>query len=173
MTLERVKRTPDVYKQEIIEVLLFHELARVQRYPVPLTVMRMAVQHNRTPSPAVTEGVSLIVTHILNANLRIADVAGRYDDDYLIVLPVSEEAGSATVARRLTRLLYGTHPFKNGSQIEIITFTGMTTVAQGAPISAIECLDQVSAALTEARRRAPGSIVAYGQIGKTGPLKQP
>lgn len=171
MTLDRVKRTPDVYKQEIIEVLLFHELARVQRYPVPLTVMRMAVQHNRQPSSQVMEGVNLIVTHVLNANLRIADVAGHYNDDYLIILPVSEEVGSAAVARRLTRLLYGTHPFRNGTQIELITFTGLTTIPQGAPISAIECLDQAAAALAEARRRAPGSIVVFSQIGKTGPLK--
>jgi hypothetical protein len=173
MTLDRLKRSPDVYKQEIIEVLLFHEVARVQRYPVPLSLLRMTVQHNRQAAATVTEGVNLIVSHVLNANLRIADIAGHYGDDYLVILPVTEEAGALSLGRRLTKLLFGTHPFRSGGQIELVTFVGVATFPQGAQVAAIDCLDQVEAALTEARRRAPGAIVTHNQLGKTGPLQAP
>jgi len=170
MTLDRLKRTPDVHKQEIIEVLLFHEVARVQRYPVPLTLIRLSVQHNRQPASSITEAVNLIVTHVLNANLRIADVAGHYDDDYLIILPVTEAPGALALAQRLTKLLYGTHPARNGGQIELTTFMGIATFPQGAQVSAIDSLDRVEAALVEARKRAPGAIVSHNMLGKTGPL---
>ncbi len=170
MTLDRLKRTQDVYKQEIIEVLLFHEVARLQRYPVPLTLLRMAVQHNRQAAASITEGVNQIVTHVLTANMRIADLAGHYDEEYLLVLPVTEETGALSLARRLTKLLYGTHPFRNGGQIELVTFIGLATFPQGVQIAAIDCLDRVGMALTEARRRGAGAIVAHSQLGKTGPL---
>lgn len=171
MTLERLKRTPDVYKQEIIEVLLFHEVARVQRYPVPLSLLRLSVQHDRQPSSSVTEGINVMVSHVLNANLRIADIAGHYDNDYLLILPVTEEPGALALARRITKLLFGTHPFRNGGQIDLVTFLGVATFPQGAQVAAIDCLDRVEAALNEARKRAPGAIVAFNQLGKTGPLK--
>jgi diguanylate cyclase (GGDEF)-like protein len=159
-----VNRKTGLYTQDILQILLFHEVARVQRYPIPLSILRIGVQYNSKPTVEVVEAARQITAHILGANLRGPDVAGHYETDYLIILPVTDEAGALTTAKRLTRLLYTVHPLKSGRQLDLVSHIGVAAIAPKTPIPVEAFLTQATRALIEARKRAPGAVVPASEL---------
>lgn len=170
MPIERLNRKTGLYTQEILEILMFHEIARVERYPIPLALLRIAAEFTNKPTYDVIEGAKMAVAHILNANLRVADVPGHFENDYIIVLPVTDESGAKVVANRLNKLLFARHPLRNGGQLDLIPFMGIAAIPQGASISVEEFVVRATQALNEARRRAPGSIMTYSEVSTATPL---
>jgi len=164
MPIERLNRKTGLYTQEILEILMFHEIARVERYPIPLALLRIAAEFTNKPTYDVIEGAKMAVAHILNANLRVADVPGHFENDYIIVLPVTDESGAKIVANRLNKLLFARHPLRNGGQLDLIPFMGIAAIPQGDSITVEEFVVRTTLALNEARRRAPGTIVAYSEV---------
>src|SRR5574341_1588984 len=161
---DTVNRRAGLYTQDILQILLFHEVARVQRYPIPLSILRIGVQHNSKSTVEAVEATKQIAAHILTSNLRGPDAAGHYENDYLVILPVTDEISALSVAKRLTRLLYTIHPLRSGRQLEIITYTGLAAIAHKTSIPVEEFLTQATRALIEARKRAPGSVVSYSEL---------
>lgn len=149
-----------------MEILLFHEMARVERYKVPLTLVRLRVVHPHGAKLQVADGVTKIVTHILKANLRLVDMVGRYEKDYLVILPVTDEIGAMIVTKRLTKFLYNTHPYRYGKTLELTPFTGLATLSPTTSLSVDGFINQATEALSEAYRRAPGSIMTYREVEK-------
>ncbi len=170
MPIERLNRKTGLYTQEILEILMFHEIARVERYPIPLALLRIAAEFTNKPTYDVIEGAKMAVAHILNANLRVADVPGHYENDYIVILPVTDEDGAKIVAGRLNKLLFARHPLRNGGQLDLIPFMGIAAIPQGASISVEEFVARATQALNEARRRAPGSVAAYSEVSSPATL---
>jgi GGDEF domain-containing protein len=165
MPIERLNKKTGLYTQEILEILMFHEIARVERYPIPLAIIRIAAEYTNKPVYEVIEGAKMAVAHILSSNLRVADVPGHYENDYILLLPVTDEPGAKVVAGRINKLLFGHQPLRNGGQLDLIPFMGIASIPQGAIITVDDFVARATIALNEARRRAPGSIVAYSEVG--------
>lgn len=145
---------------------MFHEMARVQRYKVPLTVARLRVVHPHGAKLQVIDGVTKIVTHILKSNLRLVDIFGQIEKDYLVILPVTDELGATVVTKRLIKFLYNTHPYRYGKTIELTPFIGLSTLTPSANLSVEDFLNQATEALAEAYKRAPGTIMTFREVEK-------
>ena len=164
MLQDRVHPTESLHSLEVMKVMLQHEIARVQRYPVALSLLRIALDYPDPGSPTNIAAVKKIVAHILKVNLRGVDSAGYYENDCLIILPVTNESGALIVAKRLTKLLYNTQPIRYGKQIDLTSFMGIATLPEQSTVKVDDFLTQSAKALAEARQRAPGSIVAYSEV---------
>jgi GGDEF domain-containing protein len=163
----------DLYTQEIIWALLFHEIARVERYAVPLTLLRLKAGSPQSSKLEGADGIKKIVTHVLKANLRLVDMAGLYQNDYLIILPVTDDTGARIVAQRLITTLYNIHPYRYGKTLEITPFIGITTLLPKNQASVEEFVEQATAALREAYMRSPGSVFSYADVASVIPDPQP
>ena len=165
-TIEQL-RPKSLHTQDVMGVLLYHELARVQRYAIPVTLLRITVEYPNQSNADYVEGAKRIVTHILTANLRAVDAAGHYEKDYLAMLTITDEPGAMIVAKRLSKLLYTTHPLRNAQQLELVPFIGLAALPEKTAISVENFIGRSTRALANARRLAPGSIASFNQMGKT------
>lgn len=163
----------ELHSQEVIWALLFHELARVQRYNVPLALLRLKIAASQQTKLQEADAIKRIIIQTLKVQLRQVDVAGQYQNDYLIVLPVTDEAGAAVAARRLVTTLYGVHPYRYGKNLQINPFIGIAAVAPKIIISIEEFVEQATAALREAYTRSPGAIVGYSEVAPFTPESLP
>jgi diguanylate cyclase (GGDEF)-like protein len=173
MIRDRLPKNDSFYTQDVMEILLYHEMARVQRYTVPLTLLRLRVVCPQGAKLQVADGVVKIVAHILKANLRLVDMIGRYEKDYLAILPITDETGAMNVSQRLTKFLYNTHPYRYGKTLETTPFIGLATLAPNITLSMEGFLTQATEALAEAYRRAPGTIMTYREVEKLNLESQP
>jgi hypothetical protein len=164
MIKARTPKSGELHTQELIWALLFHEIARVQRYAMPLSLLRLKTASPQSSRLQGADGVKKIVSQCLQNNLRQVDMSGSYQNDYLIVLPVTDEAAALIVAQRLITTLYNVHPYRYGKTLEITPFIGIATLHPNAPIPIETFVDQATMALKEAFRRSPGAVVTYGDL---------
>lgn len=163
----------EMHSQDVIWALLFHELARVQRYAMPLALLRLKTSSPQLSKLQGADGIKRIIIQTLKTQLRQVDMAGQYQNDYLIVLPVTDELGATLVARRLVTTLYGVHPYRYGKTLQINPFIGIATAAPKAILSIDNFVEQATVALREAFTRSPGAIVPYSELASSTPEPQP
>ncbi len=163
MSKGRLPQVNELQTQEVIWAVLYHELARVQRYNVPLSVLRLKAVSPQPGKLQAADAVKQVVGQVLKTNSRQADMAGMYQNDYLVILPLTEEAGAALVAQRLVGALYTSHPPRYGKTLQITPFIGLTATPGGAAVAIEDLVRQATEALREAFRRTPGSVVSYAE----------
>ncbi len=91
------------------------ELARAQRYGAPLSVLMLDVDRfkevNDTYGHPVGDTVLRELARVLRLSTRSVDIVGRYGgEEFLIILPQTDGAGTRTLANRL-RLAVENHRF--------------------------------------------------------------
>lgn len=99
-----------LYNRRFVEEFLSQEFERFKRYHSPISIIlcdidffkRFNDQHGHLAGDEVLREVSKRLGH----GLRKPDVLGRYGgEEFLIVLPETDEAGAKLVAERLRRLI--------------------------------------------------------------------
>src|SRR3989304_1513358 len=109
---ERINHATGLFTRPLVETFLHHEISRAQRYPAPLSLLRLALYI--PPSNYPHDLAHLLIADLLNNNLRDTDVPGHFDDDYLIILPATPLLGGLTVASRLAHHAKILHPVEQG-----------------------------------------------------------
>ncbi len=139
-----------VWDREAITGLLERETRRVARSRGALSVLRVDVDQLQSLDArygrAVSSTVLKSVAQSLRGTLRPYDAVGRYaEDEFLVVLPDSDEAGAAVVGERLRRRV--------------------TEDAMAVGVDRISCTLSVGAAAVQADALAPsaeGLLAAAG-----------
>lgn len=153
-----------LYIQPMLEMLVEHEVARVRRYPGAVALVRVGMHAGDMLSAAAKESARDIVAQVLNANLRQVDVPGHYENDFVALLPVTDEADAAVVGTRLLRFLRGTQFARDGSQYELAACAGVAAYVGSNAVSASELFVRAAVALKEARRRGPHVVVKFSEL---------
>ncbi|MBM4423224.1 MAG: diguanylate cyclase [Chloroflexi bacterium] len=161
---DRVNSVTGLYAQPLLETLLTHEVARAKRYPVPLALIRLAIKVPPNWKAGTAESAAVAIASVLNSNLRVADVPGHYENDFLIILPVTDEAGGVKVASRLMALLSAGQMAPDGGKLALDICIGLTAIPEESIIPSDAFLSQATAALTEARRRGARAVVRYSEL---------
>src|SRR5207253_7078068 len=86
--------------------VLEREVARAERYAVPLSFLLLDVDHfkavNDQHGHAVGDAVLAAVGRLLAAEARATDHAGRWGgEEFVVALPHTDEAGAACAAERM------------------------------------------------------------------------
>jgi diguanylate cyclase (GGDEF)-like protein len=144
-----------LYSQATFKILTRYEFTRAQRYPTPVTLLCISL--NLTKAKTTTAAsLKQLFAGFLNASLRDTDIPAYYDDNYLVLLPTTNEAGGRVVAKRLIAKLKGTKNF-TGSNIHI----GIATHPGGQGISSKNLIKQAESALREAREDGTHAYKLY------------
>src|ERR1700690_3749979 len=89
-----------LYTYETFQVLLNYEIARVQRYPGPLTLMHLSLSTENL-LPDFIKQSQAAMANLLDRTLRVSDVLAHYKDDFLILLPSANSDAARAVAERI------------------------------------------------------------------------
>ncbi|HEY9151441.1 MAG TPA: diguanylate cyclase [Anaerolineales bacterium] len=153
-----------LYTYETFEILLTYEIARVQRYPGPLSLMHLSIATENLAPDAIKQAHT-VMTNLLDRSLRISDVPAHYKDDFLILLPSASSDAVRAVAERILgqfRITQNIATGKLGSKRN--AYLGITTKSGGDITSDKQILAEAAAAMNEARARQSYTYIDFANI---------
>ncbi|MBI5054540.1 MAG: diguanylate cyclase [Chloroflexi bacterium] len=164
---EGINHETGLFTRSMIEILLSHEITRSLRYPSPLTILRLALHVAAPLDDALLRKAHLMVSDLLNTNLRASDAPGHYDGGYLIIAPATPADGGLVIASRLAHRIKILHPMDSHTQLlDMSACIGVASHAGGRELSEINLLEQANIALAEAQRRGAHSVVNFNDLEK-------
>lgn len=147
-------REAGLYDEQVFKVLVEYELSRSQRYPSPLTMLHIALNLGDI-KPENAEDIRNIFSDILNTSLRISDIPAHYGEDFLVLMPSTDENGAQAASSRLIARSKGTRSLANGNLFKFNIHIGIATHSGGWGASVDKLLQQAEAALQDAREASP------------------
>lgn len=153
-----------LFTYDVFEVLLNYEIARIKRYPSPITLLHLTLFSKEDGKERRIQAHEAM-TSLLNRTLRVSDVPAHYHDEFLVLLPSTDEVGGRAVAERLLASYRTTQSMTTGrvsSRRE--AFLGLTSQNGGSVLSAPQLLAEAAVAMNEARLRQSYTYVAYSDL---------
>jgi hypothetical protein len=148
---------------ELFQRVLELELKRARRYQYPLSVALLAVEAPRPPPPAGVRGVlrERAATAIIHS-IRDIDLATALDlERYLVLLPYTDLAGAAEVARRIIATAAASEPIlAAGRRISVGLVGAVAGTRPGQVPSFSKLMKDAMTALERARAAGTGLEVA-------------
>ena len=149
-----------LYNGEVFTLLADYELSRAQRYPTPVTVLYITLNLDEV-KPKIVESVKQLFAEILNSSLRVSDIPAHYGNDFLVLMPASDEIGGQAVASRLIARLKGTRDFADGTLFKFTIHIGISTHPGGQGISAEELIAEAKQAAQEAKKQGSQALAIH------------
>jgi diguanylate cyclase (GGDEF)-like protein len=158
-----------LFAPDVFEVLLNYEIARIQRYPSPLTLLHIALAVEDLGPESRKQSRERMI-NLLNRSLRISDVPSHYGDEFLVLLPATAEAGGRAVAERLLGVYRTTQTLATGRWLsKLNAYIGLTARNEGGAVTDQELLAEASVAMNEARVRQSYTYIAFSDISANLP----
>lgn len=141
-----------------IEQILQAELRRRSRYPSPLAVGMLDVDHFRAINSRFLhtggDQVLIALARTLTNCIRGTDTVGRWGgEEFLIVAPITDADGATVLAERIRLTLQETPVQYNGQEIRFTVSLGFTAVPHDTVIAAETLVYHAAAALQQAKAR--------------------
>jgi diguanylate cyclase (GGDEF)-like protein len=162
----RSRNPSALFPQEMLETLLIREVVRSRRYPSPVSLLHFALWFPKESTPQIVDRARQVVVDLLHTKVREADLPGYFEGDFLVILPATDSAGARIMAERLRTFFGGSPGATHDKPFDISVSIGMASHPGGEGISAYRLLSEAAAALKEARKRGPRSLVAFEEIPK-------
>ena len=112
-------------------------------------------------NPAIAKNVKRLFAEILNSSLRLSDIPSHYGNDFVVLLPFTDEAGGMAVSQRLIARLKGTRNLADGNLFKFYIHIGITTHPGGEKKSLEQILNEVQIASQKAKRIGSQAISVY------------
>jgi len=157
-----------LYAFDVFSVLLNYEIARIQRYPSPLTLLHVALDAKSQPEDGKKKAMRAM-TDLLNRALRVSDVPAHYNDEYLVLLPATDEAGGRAVAERILGHFRTTQNLTISRLTKLSAYIGLTCKHSGTNLSANQLLAEAAVAMNEARTRQSYTYISFSDMADSLP----
>lgn len=161
----RLDKTTGLYDWPLLEALLTHEIAQTHRYGNPLAVMRMGLHNVDRMSQETRDIAKGLVAQVLSSALRSADMAGHFEQDFVVLLPYTDEEGGVRLAERLAETVQSLQASdSSGNEISFSVCVGVTAPQSTQESSPTQLVQLAGQALQAAQQRGPHSIVGYSSL---------
>lgn len=143
------------------------ELSRAKRYNEPFSIIMMDLDGfkriNDSQGHLAGDRILRAVAAALHSAVRRTDVVGRYGgEEFVLLLPHTDEKGALTLANRLRELIERCN-FGAGHGQKGITISGGITTYPTSGTTAEELLERADQALYKAKETT-NAVVHYAQI---------
>ncbi|MCI0550668.1 MAG: diguanylate cyclase [Anaerolineae bacterium] len=153
----------ELYSSESFKTLLDHEVNRSRRYQQPLTLVHIAIEAD-PDSPPAQHSAEVFAINILNLQLRETDIPCKRGNEFIVLLPSTDDEGGRIACDRLEELFKGNpQPFDRVS-FTLSAYIGMTSAIANKPISGNTLMQQADTAMQHARNRRLASTVLFSEI---------
>ena len=157
---KKVAENSGLYDGEVFVLLADYELSRAQRYPTPVTVLYITLNLDDA-KPEIGENIKQLFVGILNSSLRVSDIPAHYENDFLVLMPATDEIGGQAAASRLIAQLKGTRNFEDGSLFKFDVHIGISTHPGGQDTSAKDLIAEAKQASEEAKKQGPQALAIH------------
>jgi hypothetical protein len=155
-----------LYNREVFEVLLEYEINRSERYPSPISLLSILI----IPGNQTLESRQIMEAEIsaqLNSHLRSADIPAKIGDQYLILLPTTDQRGGRAVCERILSVFKGLLRAEEGTTFSVSVFIGLASHPGGADLSSVILKQQAASALKHAHQQGLPTYTAYSDTQNT------
>jgi GGDEF domain-containing protein len=152
----------ELYPFESFKILLEHEVIRSRRYKSPLSLLHIAVEAN-SDDPHAQHSAEVFAINVLNLYLRETDIPCRDGNEFLVIMPATDEQGGRITCERLEKLFKVEPQQYDRVSFTFSTFIGLATSSDGSA-SSRKLLDQAEAALQYARSNHLTNAVNFSEI---------
>lgn len=162
MESSRNIRETGLYDQEVFRLLAEHEISRAQRYPNPVTLLYITLNLDEA-RPDIANSAKQLFAGILNSSLRISDIPAHFGNDFLALLPSTDENGGVAAGQRLIARLKGTRNFADGKLFKFTVHIGISSHPGGRGIAMDKLLHEANVAMQKAKKIAPQALSVYAR----------
>jgi sugar diacid utilization regulator len=153
----------ELYSLESFQTLLDHEVHRSRRYKTPLTLIHLAIE--TTPEhPEILFSAETFAINILDVQLRDTDIPCRKGNEFLVLMPATDEAGGRVVCERLAKLFNVPHQTYDRVSFNLTVFVGMTSIPGGSSLTSSNLMQQADKAMQYARDHQLTQAVIFSEI---------
>ena len=150
-----------LYQQEVFKILAEYELARSQRHPNPITLMHVSLKLKNNNSK-IEDSLKQIFYSLLNTSLRVSDIPAHYDDDFLILMPVTNDlGGQAATLRLISRLKGDINTMDEEKAYKYSIHVGIASRSGGESVTLEKLMAEAKQAMGDARNQGPEAFSIY------------
>ncbi len=152
-----------LYNRDVFNVLLEYEITRSQRYPSPISLLNIMIKPNQS-TPEIQQIMDAEVSALLNSHLRSADIPAKIGEQYLILLPTTDEAGGRSVCERILSVFKGVLLAETGVTFSVSVYIGLAFHPGGPDLSSTILLQQAASALNHAHQQGIPTYSIFSDI---------
>jgi len=153
----------ELYSPESFKTLLNHEVNRSRRYKTPLTLIHLAIETD-PDRPEVQHSAEVFAINALNLQLRDTDIPCKREDEFIILIPSTDEQGGRMVCERLESMFNAQPQTYDRVSFKMAVFIGMASNPGDSSLSANKLRQQASAAMQKARSQRLSKTVLFSEI---------
>ena len=153
----------ELYSPESFKTLLDHEVNRSHRYKDPLTLIHLALETDPAV-PQAQHSAEVFAINVLNIHLRETDIPCRKENEFLVLMPATDEAGGRVACERLEQLFDIKHQADDRVSFKMTVFIGMATLPGDKSLSTSKLLEHASQALGHAHASHSLKTVVYSEV---------
>jgi diguanylate cyclase with GGDEF domain len=153
----------ELFSLESFKTLLDHEVNRSRRYKTPLALVHLAIE-TEPDRPEILYNAEMFAINILDVQMRDTDIPCRKGNEFLILMPATDEPGGRIVCERLANLFNAEHQTYDRVSFNMVVYVGMASIAGGEPLSSTKLLKQASSAMEHARDRRLTNAIIFSEI---------
>src|SRR5262245_19995835 len=153
----------ELYSFEAFSTLLDHEVNRSRRYGNPLTLLDLAIETD--PAEAHTlHRAEVFTINVLNLRLRDTDIPCKKGNEFLVLMPATDEPGGRIACERLEELFNAEPQTYDRVSFKLFAFIGMATLSGGRSLSSKKLIQSASQALQHAHLNRLKNTVIFSEI---------
>jgi len=153
----------ELYPFDAFKTLLDHEVNRSRRYGSPLTMVHLIVETNSSP-PDAQHGAEVFAINALNVHLRATDIPCRKGNEFLALMPSTDEQGGRIVCQRLEKLFQAEAQVYDKVSFKLSAFIGMASLPGDRSISGDRLMKNAAEALEHARAKQLINTVIHSEM---------
>jgi hypothetical protein len=153
----------ELYPPESFNILLDHEVNRSRRYGDPLTLLDLTFETN--PDDAQTlHSAEVFTINVLNLRLRDTDIPCKKGNEFLVLMPSTDEQGGRIACQRLEKLINIEPQSYDRVSFEMSAFIGMATLPGDDSISSNQLIQNALQASQYARENRLKNTVIFSDM---------
>ena len=153
----------ELYSLEAFQTLLNHEVHRSRRYKTPLTLIHLALETD-PDRPEIQHSAEMFAINILDVQLRDTDIPCRKGNEFLVMMPATDETGGRVVCERLAKLFNVPHQTYDRVSFNLSVFVGMASLPGGSSLTSRNLMQQAAKAMQHARDHQLTTAVIFSEI---------
>jgi hypothetical protein len=153
----------ELYPPESFNILLDHEVNRSRRYGDPLTLLDFTFETN-PEDPQTQHSAEVFTINVLNLRLRDTDIPCKKGNEFLVLMPSTDEQGGRIACQRLEKLFNIEPQSYDRVSFEMSAFIGMSTLPGDDSISSNQLTQNALQALQYARENRLKNTVIFSEM---------